>query len=128
MHVCLVPLTPYLAGIFRYLKKKGKIPPRVRAMDMRHILLVMPFLLEGLLTEEVDEHNRKNPFNPVIDPSPELVDITMLLISWYHLYRRRNPPKDEDDIRDFARPQFTVYFDIFCVIYTYFAYFHFALK
>lgn len=68
---------------------------------MRHILLVMPFLLEGLLTEEVDEHNRKNPFNPVIDPSPELVDITMLLISWYHLYRRRNPPKDEDDIRDF---------------------------
>ncbi len=45
----LVPLTPYLAGIFQYLRKNKKLPPRVRAVDMRHVLMVLPFLLDGQL-------------------------------------------------------------------------------
>ena len=98
MHDCLVPVTPYLASIFQHLRNKGKLPPRVRAADMRHILLLLPFLLEGLLTDEVEEHNRANPLSKVSDPSPMMVQIVLLFLSWYHLYRRRIPAKDEDDI------------------------------
>ena len=46
---CLVPLTPYLPGMFKHLPNKSKLPPRVREMDMRHILLILQFLQEGLI-------------------------------------------------------------------------------
>ena len=98
-HDCLVPVTPYLAGVFTYLRLNRKLPPRVRAIDMRHILILLPFLLDGLLADEVREHNRAHPLNPVVDPSSELIGITLVLIQWYNLYRRRYPPKDEVDIR-----------------------------
>jgi hypothetical protein len=67
---------------------------------MRHILLLLPFLLNGLLADVVLEHNQNNPFNPVFDPSSELIEITLLFIQWYNLYRRRFPPKDEVDIQN----------------------------
>jgi hypothetical protein len=95
-----VPVTPYLAGVFNYLRVHRKIPPKVRAIDMRHILLLLPFLLDGLLADEVLEHNRLHPLNPALDPSDELVGITLTFIQWYNLYRRRYPPKDEVDIQD----------------------------
>ena len=98
-HDCLVPVTPYLAGVFEYLRLNRKIPPKVRAIDMRHILLLLPFLLDGLMDEEVHEHNQAHPSNPILDPSNELIGITMLFIQWYNLYRRRYPPKDEVDIQ-----------------------------
>ena len=79
MHDCLVPVTPYLASIFQHLLNKGKLPPRVRAADMRHILLLLPFLLEGLLTDEVEEHNRANPLSKVSDPSPMMVQIVLMV-------------------------------------------------
>ena len=101
IHDCLVPVTPYLGGIFTHLRTKGKLPPRVRAMDMRHMLIILPFLLEGLLTDEVEEHNAANQFiHRVVDPSSKMVDITIMLLSWYHLYRRKFPAKDEEDIKD----------------------------
>jgi hypothetical protein len=98
-HDCLVPVTPYLASVF-YLRLHRKIPPKVRAIDMRHILLLLPFLLDGLLADEVLEHNRLHPLNPALDPSSELIWITLIFIQWYNLYRRRYPPKDEVDIQD----------------------------
>jgi hypothetical protein len=101
IHDCLVPVTPYLGGIFQNLRSYGKLPPRVRAMDMRHILIILPFLLEGLLTDEVEEHNAANQFiHHAVDPSSKMVDITIMLLSWYHLYRRKIPAKDEEDIKD----------------------------
>ena len=39
-------------------------------MDMRHVLLLMPFLLDGLLTDEVEEYNLANPLGRISDPSP----------------------------------------------------------
>jgi hypothetical protein len=36
---------------------------------MLHILLLLPFLLDGLLADVAHEHNRENLFNPVFDPS-----------------------------------------------------------
>ena len=44
------------------------IPAQV--MDMCHVLLFMPFLLQGLLTEEIEEYNRINPLMSIVDPSP----------------------------------------------------------
>jgi len=94
-----VPVTPYLAGIFQYLRRNKKLPPRVRAVDMRHVLLLLLFLLVGLLDDVVLDHKREHPLNPVFDPSNELIGITMIFIEWYNLYRRRYPPKDEVDIK-----------------------------
>ena len=94
-----MPVTPYLAGVFNYLRLQRKIPPKVRAIDMWHILLLLPFLLDGLLTDEVLEHNRLHPLNPALDPSSELIVITLIFIQWYNLYRRTYPPKDEVDIK-----------------------------
>ena len=102
IHDCLVPVTPYLAEIFKHLRSKGKLPPRVRAVDMRHILLILPFLLQGLLTQEVEEHNKKNPVFRIVDPSSIMVEITIMLLSWYTLYRRKFPAKDEEDIKDLS--------------------------
>ena len=100
MHDCLVPVTPYLAIIFDIIRKTGAIPGNVRAVDMRHILLLLPFLLHHLLEEEVKEYNSHNPFDPITDPSDECIGIVLSLLNWYHLYRRRFPPKDEIDIQD----------------------------
>ena len=66
---------------------------------MRHILLLLPFLMDGLLEDVVREHNRKYPLRGVYDPSSELIGITMLFIQWYMLYRRRFPPKDKVDVQ-----------------------------
>ncbi len=58
---CVVPVTPYLKGIFQHLWKKENFPPRVSTVDMLHILLLLPFLLDGLLEDVVHKHNRKYP-------------------------------------------------------------------
>ena len=52
--------------------------------------------------EAVEEYNRKNPAMLIVDsdPSPMIVDITIMLLSWYQLYRRNFPAKDEEDIKD----------------------------
>ncbi len=79
-----------------------KVPCRVRKMDMRHILLMLPFLLPNLLQEEVEQYNQENPSDPIPDPSDECIGIVLLLLSWYNLYQCRYPPKDELDIKDFT--------------------------
>ena len=76
-------------------------PSKVRASDIRNILLILPFILHDLMADEVKDYNEKHPrCDPVVDPSPELIPVVLQLLSWYHLFRRRNPPKDEDDIND----------------------------
>jgi hypothetical protein len=95
----LVPVTPYLAGIFQHLQKNKKLSPRVQAVDMLRILLLLQFILDGLLEDVVQEQNRNFPLLPVYDPSKELIEITMLFIQWYMLYHRRFPPKDEVDVK-----------------------------
>jgi hypothetical protein len=67
---------------------------------MRHILLLLHFLMDGLLEDVVQEHNRNYPLRPVYDPSKELIEITMLFIRWYMLYQRRFPPKDAVDVKE----------------------------
>jgi hypothetical protein len=38
-----------------------------------------------------------------VDPSAELIEVVLTLLTWYHLARRRSPPKDEDDIKELTR-------------------------
>ncbi len=52
-----------------------------------HITHIMHILLNGLLTDEVEEYNSSNPIGRVSDPSPKMVNIAVMLLSWYHLYR-----------------------------------------
>ena len=94
-------MTPWCAGVFEYILDHGKPPSRVRASDMRHILLVLPFLLHDLVRPEVEEYNRLNPAEePLVDPSSDCIDVTLLLLTWYRLFRRCDPPKDEEDINE----------------------------
>ena len=100
-HECLVPVTLWCAGVFEHILDNGKPPCRVRASDMRHILLVLPFLLHDLVRPEVEEYNRLNPAEePLVDPSSDCIDVTLLLLTWYRLFRRCDPPKDEEDINE----------------------------
>ena len=100
MHDCLVPITAWIGEKIDSIRRTDKIPCRVRAVDMRNLLLLLPFLLHNLFEEEVEEYNSKNPFDPIIDPSDECIGIVLLLIDWHLLFRRRFPPKDEVDIQD----------------------------
>jgi hypothetical protein len=68
---------------------------------MHHILLVLPFLPSDLLLPEVQEYNRQNPIEePLVDPSSDVIEVTLLLSTWYHLFRLCDPPKDEDDLKE----------------------------
>ena len=68
---------------------------------MRPILqvLILPFVPEGRLTDEVEENNTRNPVMRILDRSPMMVDITIILLSWQQLYRRKCPAKAEEDIK-----------------------------
>ena len=68
--------------------------------DMHHVLLTLLVLLEGSLTKEVDEHNRRNPVVLIVNPPPIMVEITIMLLLWYQLYLWKFPAKDEEDIKD----------------------------
>lgn len=97
----LLPLTKWCAGLFSSLRDTGKPPSRMRAADIRHVLLVLPFLLQDLLGPEVRAHNAQTPQAAhVVDPSAELIEVVLVLLTWYRLFRRRSPAKDEVDIED----------------------------
>ena len=49
---------------------------------------------------EVEEYNKRNPVRRIVDPSSMMVDITIILLSLYQLYRRKFPAEDEEDIQD----------------------------
>ena len=84
-HDVLVPITPYLADLFESLRSTGKRPARVRATDMRHVLLVLPFLLHDLLADEVAAFNlRYHNSPPVVDPSAELIDNNKIALMKIH--------------------------------------------
>ena len=75
MHDCLVPITAWIGNIFDSIRRTDKIPGRVRAVDMRNLLLVLPFLLHNLLEEEVAEYNSTHIFDPIVDHSCVFVTV-----------------------------------------------------
>jgi hypothetical protein len=51
----------------------GRPDGRITGMDMRHLLLLMPFLLFDLLHDEVNEHNNQH-YTDHESPAQELID------------------------------------------------------
>ncbi len=64
----------------------GRPDGRITGMDMRHLLLLLPFLLFDLLHDEVNEHNNQHDTDHE-SPAPELIDWVSVLLQWYRLYR-----------------------------------------
>ncbi len=54
--------------IFQHLRKNKKLPLRIQAVDMQYILLLLPFLMDKLLQDVVQEHSRNFPLQPVYHP------------------------------------------------------------
>ena len=53
---------------------------------MRHLLLLLPFLLFDLLFDEVNDHNEKYGTNHS-SPANDLIALVLVLLEWYRLYR-----------------------------------------
>jgi len=67
-------------------KFNGRPNGRITGMDMRHLLLLLPFLLFDLLQDEVDEYNSKN-YADLQSPALDLTNWVLVLLEWYRLYR-----------------------------------------
>ena len=58
-------------------------------MDMRHLLLLLPFLLFDLLHDEVHDHNSLHGTS-YESPAADLIAWVLVLLEWYRLYRYRS--------------------------------------
>jgi hypothetical protein len=67
-------------------KFNGRPNGRITGMDMRHLLLLLPFLLFDLLQDEVDDFNSKN-YADLQSPVSDLTNWVLVLLEWYRLYR-----------------------------------------
>ena len=67
-------------------KFNGRPNGRITGMDMRHLLLLLPFILFDLLHDEVDEHNSVHNTD-YKSPAPDLIAWVLVLLEWYRLYR-----------------------------------------
>ena len=67
-------------------KFTGRPNGRITGVDMRHILLLLPFLLFDLLHDEVDQHNSLHQTD-LKSPANDLIAWVLVLLEWYRLYR-----------------------------------------
>ena len=67
-------------------KINGRPNGRITGMDMRHLLLLLPFLLFDLLQDEVDDYNSLHG-TECQSPAQNLIDWVLVLLEWYRLYR-----------------------------------------
>jgi hypothetical protein len=67
-------------------KINGSPLGRITGVDMRHLLLLLPFLLFDLLFDEVNDHNEKYGTN-LSSPANNLIALVLVLLDWYRLYR-----------------------------------------
>ncbi len=67
----------------------GRPNGRITGMDMRHLLLLLPFLPFDLLHDEVHDHN--SPHGTSYEsPAADLIAWVLVLLEWYRLYRCRS--------------------------------------
>jgi hypothetical protein len=64
----------------------GRPNGRITGTDMRHLLLLLPFLLFDLLHYEIADYNlRMNTLH--VGPSNKLIAFVLVFLEWYRLYR-----------------------------------------
>jgi len=68
------------------LKINGSLIGRITGVDMRHLLLLLPFLLFDLLDDEISNHNTRSGTDHS-GPARVLISVVLALLEWYHLYR-----------------------------------------
>jgi len=88
MHDTLIAVSRQTRQSFKSLQDEGKLHCRVRAADVRHLFLLLPFMVHDLFSSEVKTWNAVAGYAQIQDPSPEIVAICLSLLEWYHLYRR----------------------------------------
>ena len=105
LHETVLPLCAVARSIFDQLRKAssrkaskkrvdsgdaskldGRPDGRITGMDMRHLLLLLPFLLFDLLHDTVADHNEQRGTDHV-SPAQDLIDWVLVLLEWYRLYR-----------------------------------------
>jgi len=105
LHETVLPLTAVTCSIFNQLRNtttvkaskkrvdsgaastfNGRPHGSITGMDMRHLLLLLPFLLFDLLNDDVEEHNNLNGTD-YESPAPDLIAWVLILLEWYRLYR-----------------------------------------
>ena len=67
----------------------GRPDGRITGMDMRHLLLLLPFILFDWLQDTVAEHNDQYGTAHVtshVSPAQDLTDWALVLLEWYRLY------------------------------------------
>jgi hypothetical protein len=67
-------------------KINGSPLGRIAGVDMRHLLLLLPFLLFDLLFDEVNDHNERHGTD-YSSPANDLIALVLVLLDWYRLYR-----------------------------------------
>ena len=99
-HNCLLPVTYGVSFVVLQLLDKNTTSRHLRATDYRHILLVLPFILDNLFRDEVKDYNskRKHGEPEIIHPSAELIAVANTFLSWYKRFRRITPAKTLDDV------------------------------
>jgi hypothetical protein len=65
---------------------EGQVMGTVTGADLRHLLLLLPFLLFDLMDDVINEYNTANNTN-LINPVHQLIKLVLLLLEWYHLFR-----------------------------------------
>ena len=67
----------------------GRPDGRITGMDMRHLLLLLPFLLFDnfdMLQDTVADHNDLHGTS-YVSPAQEIINWVLVLLEWYRLYR-----------------------------------------
>jgi len=68
---------------------KTKHQPLVDASDVQRLMLCVPFILDGLITQELDSFNSTRSLaDRVSDPMPEVIMAVNEWLHWYQLYRQ----------------------------------------
>ena len=70
-------------------KKNGqKQTPIVDASDVQRLMLALPYMLDGLVSEELEAFNQGKPqAQRVADPMPPMIMAVNEWLHWYHQYR-----------------------------------------
>jgi hypothetical protein len=67
-------------------KINGKVGGRITGVDMRHLMLLLQFLLFELLYDEITSFNTRNhTFH--VGPAQKLIAFVLVFLEWYRLYR-----------------------------------------
>jgi hypothetical protein len=90
-HDTLISINSAVQKIMDYLagKDNKKFHGNIRAVDVRNVLLLMPFVMQDVLLPEVNRWNSTHSQDDKVeDPSNSLVDILCLLLEWYQRFRK----------------------------------------